>query len=507
MSIPHAVFVLLLINLGLVLFLSISQIIVALLPRFQPKTKKLPLQPFVSVLIPSYNEPPAILMQTLEKLSHLEYENFEVLIIDNNTKDPEIWKPVQNFAQALGNKFRFFHVDPLSGFKAGALNYALTQVNLKSEYAAIIDADYAVHPDFLETALLYFIEEKIALVQFPQYYRNATPENQPVADEYRHFFGIYMNMANHFDCVPSTGTVSVYRVNALRNIGGFRKEALTEDADVGLRLYGAGFRGVYVDRPAGFGLMPYDLEAYRKQKWRWAYGNAQSIKTLFLLFGKIPFRSWFGFLVHLTAWDHLNFLPFAVLGAYSILLIPAVSITSLHRQLLSLASLSIFVTIVSKLFLFLVTLRGSKHSISRSFKAFVIHIGMTLTYSKAWLACLFGVKSAFERTNKFILAKIPSLLKNSLSELILGIWFMVGAVEALLWGTRTITPFAFLVSSLSLLSIYYVYWEITPTKIYSKKKLADLEIKYKNFLNSSNQTKTDSYGYNLAGTIVGKNPA
>ena len=275
--IPQYVLVLVVLNLSVGLFLSFFQIVIALLPNFKPKRKQMQSQPFVSILVPAYNEPPTILMQTLDTLSHLKYDNFEVLIIDNNTKDASVWKPVEVFARTLGEKFRFFHVDPLSGFKAGALNYLLGRLDSRSEYTVVLDADYLVRSDFLSTALPYFSEEKIALVQFPQHYRNCTKENQPIADEYRHFFGIYMNMANHLDCVPSTGTVSVYKSGVLKQLKGFRGEALTEDADLGLRIYGAGYKGIFVDRPVGYGLMPYDLEAYRRQKWRWAFGNAQSL--------------------------------------------------------------------------------------------------------------------------------------------------------------------------------------------------------------------------------------
>lgn len=291
-----------------------------------------------------------------------------------------------------------------------------------------------------------------------------------------------MNMANHLDCVPSTGTISTYAVCVLREIGGFREKALTEDADVGLRIYGAGYRGVYADRTIGYGLMPYDLESYRKQKWRWAFGNAQSLGTLFGLIGKIPFRSWLGFFAHLTAWDHLNFLPFAVLGAYTIVLLPAISVTDLHRQLLTVASFSIFITLLSKMVLFMVALRKQKRPFLYSFQAFVIHMGMTLVYSEAWMSLVVRTKSAFERTNKFILSRMPSLFKNSYKELILGIWFLAGTYEALLWGTRTITVIAFAVSALTVLSIYYVYWKIFPTKIRSKEILFELEQKYQEYL-------------------------
>lgn len=480
--VPGYTITVLILNTGIVIFLSILQIVIALFPRFEPYRKSNIGHPFVSILVPAYNEPPALLMQTLEALSILDYEHFEVLVIDNNTKDKNIWKPVETFTRMLGSKFRFFHVDQLSGFKAGALNYALKRINQKSEYVAVIDADYVVQPHFLREALSYFTSDDIALVQFPQQYRNCNAENRPINDEYRHFFKIYMNMANHLDCVPSTGTVSTYTVRVLREIGGFREKALTEDADVGLRIYGAGYRGVYVDHTIGYGLMPYDLESYKKQKWRWAFGNAQSLGTLFGLIGKIPFRSWLGFFAHLTAWDHLNFLPFAVLGAYTVVLLPAVQVTDLHRQLLTIASFSIFITLIAKLALFTVALRQQKRPWIYSFQAFAIHMGMTLVYSEAWMALIVRTRSAFERTNKFILSSMPNLLKNSYKELILGIWFLVGTYEALIWGTRTITVIAFAISALTLLSVYYVYWKIFPTKARSKEMLLELERKYRDHL-------------------------
>lgn len=480
--IPKFIFILVVLNLFAGLFLSFFQIIIAFLPKFKSKRKRLCSQPFVSILVPAYNEPPTILMQTLDTLSHLKYENFEVLVIDNNTKDIAVWKPVEIFTKTLGERFKFFHVDPLSGFKAGATNYLLKRISHKSEYVVIIDADYLVKADFISTALSYFNEEKVALVQFPQHYRNCNKQNQPIVDEYRHFFSIYMNMANHLDCVPSTGTVSVYRTKVLKQLGGFKKEALTEDADMGLRIYSAGYRGVYVDRPVGYGLMPYDLEAYKHQKWRWAFGNAQSLKLLFSMFGKIPFKSWFGFLIHLTAWDHLNFLPFAVISAYVIVLLPFVPLNDEHRLLLNVSSFSILATVVSKRILFGASLRNKKDSLRRSRKAFFVHMGMTLVYSEAWLSFVFKTKSVFERTNKFILSKMPSLIKNTYKELILGIWFLIGIAEAIFVGGRWITMITFFISAMVLFCIYYVYWKIYPTKEYSGELMKIAEKRYEQYL-------------------------
>ena len=67
-------------------------------------------QPFVSIHLACYNEPPEMVMITLDSLAALDYANYEVLVIDNNTKDPAIWQPVQAYCEKLGKHFRFFHL-------------------------------------------------------------------------------------------------------------------------------------------------------------------------------------------------------------------------------------------------------------------------------------------------------------------------------------------------------------------------------------------------------------
>ena len=74
----------------------------------------------VCIHVPCYNEPPAMVIETLDALARLDYDNFEVIVLDNNTPDPETWKPVEAHCAALGPRFRFYHFDGVQGFKAGA---------------------------------------------------------------------------------------------------------------------------------------------------------------------------------------------------------------------------------------------------------------------------------------------------------------------------------------------------------------------------------------------------
>jgi hypothetical protein len=57
-----------------------------------------------------------------------------VLVIDNNTRDEAVWRPVQIHCEKLGARFKFFHVRRWSGFKAGALNYALERTDPRRDH-------------------------------------------------------------------------------------------------------------------------------------------------------------------------------------------------------------------------------------------------------------------------------------------------------------------------------------------------------------------------------------
>ena len=131
------------------------------------------------------------------------YYGFEVLLIDNNTSDPAVWQPVEAHCQTLGERFRFFHVAPLDGFKSGALNYALARTAEDAQVIAVIDSDYLVDPDWLRDLVPRFQRSQIAIVQAPQDYRDGG-ENAFKAmcyAEYRGFFFIGMVTRNERNAI------------------------------------------------------------------------------------------------------------------------------------------------------------------------------------------------------------------------------------------------------------------------------------------------------------------
>jgi cellulose synthase/poly-beta-1,6-N-acetylglucosamine synthase-like glycosyltransferase len=221
-----------------------------------------------------------MVIQTLNALSRLDYPNFEVILLDNNTADERDWQPVQTHCETLGAQFRFYHFDNMKGFKAGALNRALELTDPAAEYIAIIDSDYQVQPEWLKTAVPAFTDPRVAIVQAPQDYRDARQSlfKSLCYEEYTGFFRIGMVERNEHNAIIQHGTMCVVRRAALAEVGGWAEWCITEDTELGLRLFEAGYVARYTPDSLGRGLMPDTYAAFKSQRYRWVYGAMQILK-------------------------------------------------------------------------------------------------------------------------------------------------------------------------------------------------------------------------------------
>lgn len=247
--------------------------------------------PKISIHVPTCSEPPEVVIQTLRALAHLDYPNFEVLVIDNNTRDAVLWRPLEQCCRELGSRFRFFHVESLAGAKAGALNYALRMTAPDASIISVVDADYETRPDFLARLVGFFDDPKIGFVQTPHEYREW--ENSTFLRwcrwEYKLFFHTTMVTMNERDAALIVGTMCLIRRGALEAAGGWAEWCLTEDSELAIRIHAAGYSSVYVDEAFGRGLIPATLTGYKAQRYRWTYGPIQELRAHFRLLLPRPF--------------------------------------------------------------------------------------------------------------------------------------------------------------------------------------------------------------------------
>jgi cellulose synthase/poly-beta-1,6-N-acetylglucosamine synthase-like glycosyltransferase len=235
--------------------------------------------PFVSLHVPAYNEPPDMVIATLESLLQLDYPAYEVVAIDDNTSEEDLWRPVEAWCERSGVKF--VHLADWPGYKSGALNYALREmVDPRTELIGVIDADYQLDRGFLRACAPLFHDDRVGFIQSPQDYRDweQAPFYRRLYYSYKYFFAVSQPSRNERDGAIFAGTMGLIRRSALEQAGGWDEWCITEDAELSLRLLRDGWAGLHVDRSYGQGVMPLTFEALKGQRFRWCFGGIQILR-------------------------------------------------------------------------------------------------------------------------------------------------------------------------------------------------------------------------------------
>jgi cellulose synthase (UDP-forming) len=229
--------------------------------------------PSVDILIPTYNEPIFILQRTIIGCQALDYPNKKVYLLDD-TKRPE----VQALALELGCEYMTRSDNRHA--KAGNLNQALARTD--GDLIVVFDADFVPTENFLTRTVGFFQDEQIALVQTPQSFYNFDPiarnlglENILTPEE-EVFYRQIQPLRNSAGSVICAGTSFVVRRSALKSVGGFVTDSLSEDYFTGIRLSAQGYRLVYLDEKLSAGLAADNMADQATQRLRWAQGTLQA---------------------------------------------------------------------------------------------------------------------------------------------------------------------------------------------------------------------------------------
>ena len=362
--------------------------------------------PFVSIHVPTYNEPPEMVIGTLNALARLDYENLEVILLDNNTADPAVWRPVEEHCAKLGSRFRFFHLDGVRGFKAGALNEALKRTDDRAELIAVIDSDYQVEPFWLRRSLPYFSAPQIALVQGPQDYGDGGESTfkSMCYEEYRGFFQIGMVERNEHNAIIQHGTMTIVRRNALEQVGGWSIWCITEDTELGLKLFEAGYGAAYIPESLGKGLTPDTFGAFMTQRYRWVYGAMQIMKrhasAIFIGRKKLGWAQRYHFLSGWLPWmsDGLALIITVSALIWTMLMSVAPRHFDVPMMALSGAAIALFVAKTAKTLLLYP--KKVRSGVKGALYASTAGLALTHTVAKAVWAGLFTSRKPFLRTPK-----------------------------------------------------------------------------------------------------------
>jgi cellulose synthase/poly-beta-1,6-N-acetylglucosamine synthase-like glycosyltransferase len=366
--------------------------------------------PFVSLHVPAHNEPPDMVIDTVRSLTRVDYPAFEIVVIDDNTDDPELWHPVRDWCAAHGVKFA--HLEDWPGYKSGALNYALAKLtDDRAEIIGVVDSDYQLEPGFLRRCAPLFAENWVGFTQAPQDYRDwqSAPYYRRLYYSYKYFFAVSQPSRNERDGAIFAGTMGLIRRVALEQLGGWDEWCITEDAELSLRLLRAGWSGLHVDESWGQGIMPLTFEALKVQRYRWCFGGIQILRMHWR--SMMPGRAkpenrlsagqrwaylsgalqWYGDLLGLI------FLAFLLAGAANL----ATGGGELFRKLTVFLVATVPVLVLLGLVRAVALLRrGTGASWRDALGAFFIWQSTSVVVARASVLALFAKKAAFLRTPK-----------------------------------------------------------------------------------------------------------
>jgi cellulose synthase/poly-beta-1,6-N-acetylglucosamine synthase-like glycosyltransferase len=235
--------------------------------------------PFVSLQVPAYNEPPDMVIETLESLRAIDYPHYQIVVIDDNSDDESLWRPLEAWCRE--HSVTFAHLEDWPGYKSGALNFALQQMtDPRCELIAVVDSDYQLDPSFLRRCAPLFADPKVGFVQAPQDYRDWEQAHfyRRLYYSYRYFFAVSQPSRNEHDGAIFAGTMGLIRRAALQEVGGWNEWCITEDAELSLRVLRAGYTGLHIDHSFGKGVMPLTFEALKGQRFRWCFGGIQILR-------------------------------------------------------------------------------------------------------------------------------------------------------------------------------------------------------------------------------------
>lgn len=361
--------------------------------------------PLVTVQLPVYNER-FVAARLIDAAARLRWPSarLEIQVLDDSTDDTvSIVDERTAYWLQRGTSVHVLRRSHRRGYKAGALDYGLTQAS--GEFLAVFDADFIPPADFLECSVPWFGDRRVGMVQARWGFLNegrswfTRIQALLLGAHFRieHWTRFQRRLFFNFN-----GTAGIWRRAAIELSGGWQADTVTEDLDLSYRAQLAGWRFVYLDDLVVPSELPFSLSAFRCQQQRWAKGSLQTARKILprIFISSLPWRIKFEASAHLLA--NLGWLSGALV---TLTLYP----TLLQRidigphELLRLDAPLLLCTSVVIVFFFFVyaAAYGIRRSAASLLLLPVLSIGMAPSLAISVLRGAIQRGGVFERTPKF----------------------------------------------------------------------------------------------------------
>ncbi|OCA88006.1 hypothetical protein A8F94_09270 [Bacillus sp. FJAT-27225] len=241
--------------------------------RRKPLAKSsLPYEPFVSIIIPAYNEE-KVIKPTIKSILKSQYKNYEVIIVNDGSTD-NTYKKVKKIANK--NTIVRQIIKENEG-KTAALNSGILESH--GDIIITMDADTSIAPDAISRLVTHFKDKKVAGVSGNVRIGNL----QNMLTLWQHIeyvtgFNLEKRAFHELNCITVVpGAIGALRKSAIIEAGLFKDDTLAEDTDITLKLIRMGYRIHYEPDAYAYTEAPETVKSFVKQRFRWSYGILQCL--------------------------------------------------------------------------------------------------------------------------------------------------------------------------------------------------------------------------------------
>ena len=228
-------------------------------------------KPFVTVMIPSHNEQ-NVIENTVENILSMEYEKFEVIVIDDRSTDNTAEK-IKELEQKYEKVTAMIRDKDAFPGKSAVLNDAMEIA--KGEAILVFDADARVKPDFLTKLVPLLEKDSVGAVQARKVIINREENFLTRCQDNEYALDTHFQVGRDSikGAVELRGNGELIKREALEDIKGWNNYTITDDLDMSTRLHIKGWDVRFCPDVCVYEEAVVKFIPLLKQRRRWVEGS------------------------------------------------------------------------------------------------------------------------------------------------------------------------------------------------------------------------------------------
>ncbi|KQW53089.1 glycosyl transferase [Nocardioides sp. Root1257] len=251
-------------------------------------------EPFVTILVPAHNEEASIesTVRYLETMLNYPSDKYEIIVVDDASTDR-----TAEILASLQGEYPDLRVVSIVKNRGKAQGFNVALAFARGDFLLSNDADTRPNPDALWQYLSYFEREggqNVGAVTGNMLAANRTTLTaEAQQNELNSIIGlIKRSQMSYGGLFAFSGANTMYRRQAVLDVGGWHAEQPTEDIAIAWDMQSAGWRALFAAHIRFFLDVPEQTRSLVKQRRRWSSGGIYVLVSKGPALLRHPIRRW-----------------------------------------------------------------------------------------------------------------------------------------------------------------------------------------------------------------------